>query len=75
MATIYVRNVPDEVVERLGRLAARAGVSVNRLVLQELTEAARRADNADLLAGLPDLGISVADLLETFDRPFDGRGR
>lgn len=68
MATVYVRNVPDEVVERLGRLAARAGVSVNRLVLQELATLARQADNADLLAGLPDLGIPVSDIVGDDDR-------
>jgi plasmid stability protein len=29
MGTLYLRNVPDEVSGRLGRLAARAGMSVS----------------------------------------------
>jgi hypothetical protein len=52
--TLYIRNVPDDVAERLERLAARYRVSVNALVVGELEAAARRADNAALLSGLPD---------------------
>ena len=58
MRTLYLRNVPDDVVERLERLAARHGMSVSALALRELTEASRRVDNARLLAELPDHGIS-----------------
>ncbi len=61
MRTLYIRNVPDEVAERLERLAARELMSVNALVVRELSGAARRADNAELLAGLPDLGITPAE--------------
>jgi plasmid stability protein len=60
MRTLYVRNVPDEVAERLERLAAREGMSVNAFVVRELAETARRADNAELLSGLPDFGITPA---------------
>jgi hypothetical protein len=66
MRTIYVRNVPDEVVAQLEVLAARAKVSVNTLVLWELEAAAQRAANAELLANLPDLGLGLTDL--TADR-------
>jgi plasmid stability protein len=66
MRTLYLRNVPDEVVERIERLAAREGVSVAAFAARELAVVARRADNSALLADLPDLGISaevvVADL-------------
>ena len=66
MRTLYLRNVPDEVVERLQRLAAREGVSVNALAVRELAETSRRVDNPALLGALPDLGIEtdviVADL-------------
>lgn len=62
MRTIYVRNVPDEVVAQLEVLAARAKVSVNTLVLWELEAAAQRAANAELLANLPDLGLGLTDL-------------
>lgn len=68
MRTLYLRNVPDEVVDRLERLAAREGMSVSALAVRELALASRRADNAALLEGLPDVGIGpetiVADLDE-----------
>jgi hypothetical protein len=56
MRTLYVRNVPDQVAARLEALAASQGVSVNALVVRELTEVAGRSFNADLLAGLPGAG-------------------
>jgi plasmid stability protein len=66
MKTLYLRNVPDEVIERLERLAARDGTSVGAMAVRELTEGSRRADNPALLGALPDLGIDpafvVADL-------------
>jgi plasmid stability protein len=67
MKTLYLRNVPDQVSERLGRLAARDGMSVSAFAVRELTEAARRADNPALLSGLPDLGVSASDLLSELD--------
>ena len=51
--TLYIRHVPDEVAERLERLASRAGVPLSTFALQELSESARRADNAELLQALP----------------------
>jgi hypothetical protein len=69
MRTLYLRNVPDEVVERLELLARRAKVSVNTFVLWELEAATRRAANAEVLAALPDLGIAAGDLAgETLGR-------
>ncbi len=66
MATLYLRNVPDAVVERLQRLAAREGASVNAIAVRELTESSKRADNPALLGALPDLAVGpktiVADL-------------
>lgn len=58
--TLYIRNVPDEVAERLERLAARDGLSMNAFVVREITAAARRAENAALLADLPDFGVTPA---------------
>lgn len=52
--------MPDDVVARLERLAARDGTSVSALAIRELSDVSRRADNADLLAGLPDPGVDVA---------------
>ena len=57
MKTLYLRNVPDEVGERLERLAAREGLSVSAFATRELAQLARRADNPDMLADLPDLGV------------------
>lgn len=62
MKTLYLRNVPDEVSERLASLAAREGLSVSAFALRELTEAGRRADNPGLLGDLPDLDVSAADV-------------
>ncbi|HUA96350.1 MAG TPA: hypothetical protein VMB82_12595 [Acidimicrobiales bacterium] len=66
MRTIYLRNVPDDVVERLERLAARDRMSVAAVAIRELEESSRRADNPALLGALPDLDIDptavVADV-------------
>ncbi len=63
MRTLYLRNVPDEVGERLATLAAREGMSVSSFALRELADVARRADNPSLLGDLPDLGVSSADVV------------
>lgn len=63
MRTLYLRNVPDEVVERLERLAAGEGMSVNAVAVRELAEASRRADNPALLGTLPDLAVDVAGIV------------
>lgn len=62
MRTLYLRNVPDDVGERLERLAAREGMSVSAFAARELAAIARRADNMSLLAGLPDLGVAAEDV-------------
>ena len=67
MRTLYLRNVPEDVVERLERLAAEQGMSLSALAVRELAEASRRADNARLLSALPDHGIDVADIVEGLD--------
>ncbi|MGI8758857.1 MAG: FitA-like ribbon-helix-helix domain-containing protein [Acidimicrobiales bacterium] len=63
MRTLYLRNVPDEVGERLEALAAREGMSTSAYALRELGEIARRADNPALLGDLPDLGVAAEDLV------------
>ena len=68
MRTLYLRNVPDEVVQRLERLAKRDSMSVNAVAVRELAESTRRLNNAALLEGLPDLGISIEEILEDLDR-------
>jgi plasmid stability protein len=61
--TLYLRNVPDDVSARLADLAAREGLSVSAFAVKELTQSARRADAAGLLAALPDLGLDAADVV------------
>jgi plasmid stability protein len=63
MKTLYLRNVPDDVSERLASLAAREGLSVSSFALRELTDVARRADNPALLGELPDLDVSAKDVV------------
>jgi plasmid stability protein len=67
MRTLYLRNVPDDVVERLELLAARDGTSVGAVAVRELAEVSRRADNAALLGALPDLGVALDTILEDVD--------
>ena len=62
--TLYIRHVPDDIAERLERLASRAGLPLSTFALQELSESARRADNAELLQALPSVEIDPAELLE-----------
>lgn len=64
MKTLYLRNVPDEVVRRLQQLADRDGTSVSALAVRELSEVSRRADNPALVGDLADLGIEVATIVE-----------
>lgn len=63
MRTLYLRNVPDEVGERLERLAEREGLSLSAFASRELAAISRRADNPALLADLPDLGVDPADVV------------
>ena len=64
MATLYLRNVPDDVMDRLARLAAGDGTSVSALALRELAFISRRADNPELLSALPDMQVKVTDILD-----------
>lgn len=62
--TLYIRHVPDEVAAKLEKLAVQAGLPLSSFALQELTETARRADNAELLAALPSLPIDRGSILD-----------
>lgn len=63
MGTLYLRNVRDEVSEKLTRLAAREGMSVSAFVVRELSELAMRDDNPALLGALADYGVEAAAIL------------
>lgn len=67
MRTLYLRNVPEEVGERLASLAAREGMSVSAFAVRELAEASTRAGNATLLADLPDLDVAAAQITADLD--------
>jgi plasmid stability protein len=73
MRTLYLRNVPDDVVERLERLAARDATSVGAVAVRELAEVTRRADNPALLGSLPDLNVDVATLVQDVEAGRAGR--
>lgn len=73
MRTLYLRNVPDEVVQRLERLAARDATSVGAVAVRELAEVSRRADNPALLGFLPDLDVDAATIVEDLDSERAGR--
>lgn len=47
------------------------GMSVSAYVVRELSILARRADNPELLAGLPDLSVDSASVVASID---EGRG-
>jgi hypothetical protein len=65
--TLYLRNVPDDVVERLERLAERDRTSVSAVAVRELAEASRRVDNPALLGELPNVDIDAAELVGASD--------
>ena len=67
MATLYLRNVPDDVVRRLKILAARDRMSVSAAALRELDEATRRVDIPELFKDLPDLQVPTAEILAVLD--------
>ena len=73
MKTLYLRNVPDDVVRRLELLAARDGTSVGAVAVRELADVSRRADNPVLMGALPDLHVSVTDVVDGLDRERAGR--
>jgi hypothetical protein len=68
MKTLYLRNVPDEVVNRLERMAKREGISVNAVAIRELAEASRAIDNAALLESLPHFDMTMAQILKNLDQ-------
>lgn len=67
MRTLHLRNVPDDVMDRLERLARAAGTSVTVAAIRELDAATRRVDNAVLIAALPDLKIPAEAIVAQVD--------
>lgn len=73
MSTLYLRNVPDEVVARLKALAEREGTSVGALAVRELAEVSKRACNTALLGALPDLDIPTDSIVSGLEAERPGR--
>jgi hypothetical protein len=73
MRALYLRNVPDDVVERLERLAASEGMSVNAVAVRELAAVSRRADNPALLGRLPDHQVEVGGIVSDLEAERAGR--
>lgn len=68
MKTLYLRNVPEDVVRRLQQLADRDGTSVGAVAVRELSDVSRRADNLALIGELPDLGVDALAIVEGVER-------
>lgn len=64
MRTLHLRNVPDEVMERLEKMARAASTSVTAAAIRELDASTRRVDNAALIATLPDLDIPAESIVK-----------
>jgi plasmid stability protein len=73
MKVLYLRNVPDEVVDELEVLAESEGMSVSAFAVRELSVAAIRARNRKLLEGLPVIRMNWADLVAGIERDRDER--
>ena len=67
MATLYLRNVPDDVMRRLKLLADRRRTSVSAAAVNELDEGTRWVDVAELFEDLPDLPVGADEILEGLD--------
>jgi plasmid stability protein len=52
MATIQIRNIPDDVHQRFRERAAAAGMSLQEYLLAELCQIARRRTPAELVRDL-----------------------
>lgn len=73
MTTLYLRNVPEDVLGRLERLAKAERSSVSAVAIRELDQVTRRVDNADLLAALPDTGVTDDAVRRHLDEERAGR--
>lgn len=55
MATIQVRNVPEEVAEKFRRRAEAAGQSLQNYMLDQMIKLANRGDKAEIMAAVRDV--------------------
>lgn len=64
MKTLYLRNVPDDVVAGLDELARRESMSVSAVAVRELKSAVAYRANADLLWSQAPLAVDVDDIVD-----------
>lgn len=71
MATLYIRDVSDEVAQTLRERAAVEGRSLSAYVAAELSRIAARPTNAEIIARLRtrdrSAGPSTTDILQALD--------
>jgi len=74
MATIQIRDVPDDVYETIRRRAREAGQSIQAYMLARTVELARRPTQADVIAELradlatrPPLTLNIHEVLADID--------
>lgn len=71
MSTLYVRDVPPEVIETLKERAAAEGKSLSAHVATELTRVASRPTNAEIVARLKQRdrtnGPATSDILDALE--------
>ena len=73
MQRLKILHVPDAVAERLEKLTQKASLPLSSFALQELTETAHRADNAELLSSLSSQPIERSTILEALQASRDER--
>lgn len=74
MRTLYLRNVPDDVVDRLEALSREAGMSVSAYAVKGLTALSAREHNRRLLASVPRVdGISLDQVVAEVHRGRESR--
>jgi len=73
MRTLYLRNVPDDVVANLEELARRERMSVSAFAVRELAAASGWAANQRLLEALPVIEVDNSDIVEAIEEGRTGR--
>lgn len=74
MRTLYLRNVPDEVVERLESLSREAGMSVSAYAVKGLSMLSAQEHNRRVFARLqPIEGPSMDDVVQELHRSRESR--
>ncbi|MGI8948218.1 MAG: hypothetical protein ACR2FV_09650 [Ornithinimicrobium sp.] len=74
MRTLYLRNVPDDVVERLESLSREAGMSVSAYAVKGLGALSAQEHNRRVFARLqPVAGPSLDDVVEELHRGRESR--